>query len=39
VQKFDNLDDARSFAAEVGRWQARQQQLQSGKVVVTQSRF
>lgn len=39
VQKFDTLEDAQRFAAEVGRWQDRQQQIQSGKVVVTTSRF
>ena len=39
VQKFDNLKEAQNFAAEVELWQARQQQIQSGKVVVTTSRF
>jgi anti-sigma factor RsiW len=37
VQKFDNLDDARNFAADVGRWQARQQQIQEGHPVMTSS--
>ena len=35
VQKFDNLKDAQNFAAEVDLWQARQQQIQSGKVKIT----
>jgi anti-sigma factor RsiW len=39
VQKFDNLKEAQNFAAEVELWQARQQQIQSGKVVVKTSRF
>ena len=29
LQKFDSLDEARNFAADVGRWQARQQELQA----------
>ena len=37
VQKFDNLKDARNFAAEVGRWQARQLQLQDGQGVFRSS--
>jgi anti-sigma factor RsiW len=37
VQKFDNLDDARNFAADVGRWQVRQQQIQEGHPVMTSS--
>jgi hypothetical protein len=39
VQKFDNLKEAQNFAAEVELWQARQQQIQSGKVKVTSSKF
>lgn len=31
VQKFDSLDEARNFAADVGRWQARQQELQQAQ--------
>ena len=37
VQKFDNLEDARNFAADVGRWQARQQQVEQGQTVMTSS--
>jgi anti-sigma factor RsiW len=37
VQKFNNLEEARNFAADVGRWQARQQQIQEGHPVVTSS--
>jgi hypothetical protein len=37
VQKFDNMEDARNFAADVGRWQARQQQIQQGQPIVTSS--
>ena len=39
VQKFDKLEDAREFAAEVGRWQARHQQIQNGNVVMTTTKF
>ena len=39
VQNFKTLEDAQNFAAEVGHWQARQQQIQSGKVVLTTSKF
>ena len=31
VQKFDSLDEARNFAADVGRWQAHQQELQQNR--------
>ena len=39
VQKFDSLKEAQNFAAEVELWQARQQQIESGKVVVKTSNF
>ena len=35
IQKFDKLEDAQAFAADLGRWQARQQQLQSGQAILT----
>jgi anti-sigma factor RsiW len=37
VQKFDNLDEAKSFAADVGKWQAQQVQIQNGQPVLTRS--
>ena len=37
VQKFDTLDDAQAFAADVGRWQARQAQIQNGLPIVMSS--
>ena len=39
VQKFENLEEAQDFAAEVERWQARQEQIHNGKVVVKSSKF
>jgi hypothetical protein len=35
VQKFDDLAEAQAFAADVGKWQARQAQLQNGQPVLT----
>lgn len=37
VQKFDKLDDAKAFAADVGKWQAEQAALQNGQPQVTRS--
>lgn len=31
VQKFDNLDEAKAFATDVGKWQAEQAQGQNGQ--------
>jgi hypothetical protein len=39
VQKFDTLEKAQSFAAEVTRWQARHEQIQNGRVLVKTSKF
>jgi len=35
VQQFDKLEDAKAFAADVGRWQAQQQVKQSGAIVMS----
>jgi hypothetical protein len=35
VQQFDKLEDAKAFAADVGRWQAQQQVKQPGPVVMS----
>jgi hypothetical protein len=37
VQKFDKLDDAKAFAADVGKWQAEQAAMQNGQPQVTRS--
>lgn len=37
VQKFATLEDARNFAADVGRWQALQAQIDNGQPVMTSS--
>ena len=37
VQKFDTAEDAQAFAADLGKWQARQNQLQNGQAVLTSS--
>lgn len=39
VQKFESLDQARQFVADLHRWQERQQQMQNGQVVVVADRF
>jgi anti-sigma factor RsiW len=35
VQRFDKLEDAQAFAADVGRWQAQQQVKQAGPAVMS----
>lgn len=37
IQKFDTLDDAKAFAADLGKWQAEQAQLQAAQSVLMQS--
>jgi hypothetical protein len=37
VQKFESLQDAQAFAADLSRWQARQVQLQNGQPVLVTS--
>jgi len=37
IQKFDSLDDAKAFAADLGKWQAEQAQFEAGQAVLMQS--
>ena len=37
IQKFDTLEDAKAFAAELSKWQAEQAQAQYGQAVLMQS--
>jgi anti-sigma factor RsiW len=39
VQRFDSLDKAHEFAADLSRWQSRNQRLASNQFVVTTDRF
>jgi hypothetical protein len=39
VQRFDSIDKAQEFAADVARWQSRSERLASGRVVLTADRF
>jgi anti-sigma factor RsiW len=39
VQRFDSIDKAREFAADLSRWQAGSERLAGGKFVVTADRF
>jgi anti-sigma factor RsiW len=39
VQRFDSLDKAQEFAADLSRWQSRNQRLASSQFVTTTDRF
>jgi anti-sigma factor RsiW len=39
VQRFDSLDKAQAFAADLARWQARSENLAAGRFVLTADRF
>jgi hypothetical protein len=39
VQKFDSVEKAREFAADLARWQSRSEKLASGQFVLHQDRF
>lgn len=39
VQRFDNIEKAQEFAADLSRWQARQEKLAAGRFVVSADRF
>jgi anti-sigma factor RsiW len=39
VQRFDSIDKAQEFAADLARWQARSERLASGRFVLSADRF
>jgi anti-sigma factor RsiW len=39
VQRFDSVEKAREFAADLSRWQAGSERLASGRFVITSDRF
>jgi hypothetical protein len=39
VQRFDSIDKAREFAADLARWQSDSERLASGRFVLTADRF
>ncbi len=39
VQRFDSIDKAQEFAADLARWQARSERLASGRFVLSAGRF
>jgi anti-sigma factor RsiW len=39
VQRFDSIDKAREFAADLSRWQSRNERLAGARFVVTADRF
>jgi len=39
VQRFDSIEKAQEFAADLSRWQSRTERVASGRVVLTADRF